>query len=983
MADQPQPDFSQNQQYAPGFQAQQPIPGISSSFNQPMQYQQQFQPNPMVAQQADMIAVQSMVNSRTTMQLAQQNLMSSMHFALAGTMGAFSDITRRGGAMVTAMSPVGKYNDMLAPNQNWALESSFRREVGFMAASGMGLDPHTSVMSRMLQGRRPEFLTEGEYGSTMGYATQLRKASFEKGLMSIGASAGLTMGASALGLGLASSIALPMVGGLIVDRMLEASHAEHESSIKYQLGAKTKRVGIGQQFMHTGEMSKVHQSFYESENPYISRFLGDNALGNAFKPDVQKLKIFDQMKDNGLMSFESLNADNIINYVNKIASTVEKFSRIGKVTREVATKLMGDIKGVGIHGNDMISSFQTTAYESNLTGIDMQQLTGIKTNAAASVRMQGFQSQNAFDSMGQIISGFSMMQNAGSFRSKDVMQLSQGVFNYNASNARSAFGLISKFGGMEGLNRKMNDISPGNTPGGYIDLITSDQKVGGLEAVKRDIERRRKEGRTRDQIKADIYSQTNDPQMAQLVDMIWFGADQVGVVSQNVAAYKRLKGQESMPTLVDIKDIGAYKESGEDPNQMQWATHFMGGNKQVGYDYNKILRKKEGGGSHAEGIRKTYEEMRGKVKTYLDRYKDGEVSKDNLDTIVFDLATSVLPMDKKGYFKSDRHRGVVGEGETANHLIMAMIEESRPGIWSEMQDTFNSKYNNNTSLAGRLTKMKQSISRSAFGKSLNQTAVGETAMGFIDYLTSQGKRNEFSSKLLEVGKAGFSSFNDLSEKAAQVLSGMGVDVEEWYKRFRGSGKEQDILGVVSGLEQVSHSYAGKRRGFELKLIESMGFKKANGQLDFDRFEKTISPLREWRKKYYGDSLELLEAGKDPDGAGVASKEFTRETMGLITSKDKDVRMAFRKFMGPLEYDKLIQAYGKAGQMPLNIAENMGPSIGGNNLAEIDPETVKKAMETSAKDVSADPSDKAVASLNTLLESILKEMKKEKSPKANS
>ena len=68
MADQPTPDFSQNQQYAPGFQPQQPIPGISSSF--PQQQLSPFQQSPQIAQQADMIAVQSMVNSRTTMAIA-------------------------------------------------------------------------------------------------------------------------------------------------------------------------------------------------------------------------------------------------------------------------------------------------------------------------------------------------------------------------------------------------------------------------------------------------------------------------------------------------------------------------------------------------------------------------------------------------------------------------------------------------------------------------------------------------------------------------------------------------------------------------------------------------------------------------------------------------------------------------------------------------------------------------------------------------
>ena len=428
MADQPTPDFSQNQQYAPGFQPQQPIPGISSSF--PQQQLSPFQQSPQIAQQADMIAVQSMVNSRTTMAIAQQNLMQSMHTAMLGTMGAFSDMSRRGSSMIMSMSPTGRYNDMLAPNQNWALESSFRREVGYGLGNSMGLDPYNSTFSRLMQGRRPEFLTEGEYGSTMRFAGDIRKDQFMKGLGSIGGSAALSATASVLGLGMGASLAVPMVGGLVIDRMLEANFAEREETLKQQMLAKTKRVGIGQQFISTGDSAQITKTFFEQSNPYGSRFFGDTALGRAFKPDVDKHKIFQDVRDSGLLSFESLNADHVIDYVNKISATVEKFSRIGKVTREVATKIMADMKGSGLHGDDLISTFKQTAYTSSLTGIDMQTLGNVISGTSAQAGASGFNNTHAAQSMNNIISGYAMMQQNGMFKGKNVMDLSQREMSY-------------------------------------------------------------------------------------------------------------------------------------------------------------------------------------------------------------------------------------------------------------------------------------------------------------------------------------------------------------------------------------------------------------------------------------------------------------------------------------------------------------------------------------------------------------------------
>ena len=464
MPDQPQPDFSQTPQYAPGFQAQQPIPGISSSFPQfPQQsFNPGYSPSPFMAQQADMIAVQSMTNASTTMAIAQQNLMNSMHNALLGTMNAFSDVTRRGGSMITAMAPVGAYNDMLAPNQNWALESSFRREIGFGLGKSLGLDPYNSTFSRLIQGRRPEFLTEGEYSSTMHFAGELRSAEMMKGLKSVAMSAGLGWGISAMGIGLAPAFAIPAVVGIGYDRMLEAEHAEHEDLLRQQMYVKNKRVGIGQQFINTNEMAKVHGALYEQSNPYWSRFFGDNSLGRAFKPDVDKMKIFSQAQDNGLLSMEALDADSLIKKVYEISTAVEKFSRIGKVTREASIKMMADLKGAGIQGGDLLSAYKQNAVLSNVTGIDMETMTSLSSQAGRMGEIQGYTNFSAGQAYVNTLSGFAMMQAGGLFAHKDIQRMTQVVNQTNTQGGPLDIReLILRFGSQEKAEAFVNKVSNG------------------------------------------------------------------------------------------------------------------------------------------------------------------------------------------------------------------------------------------------------------------------------------------------------------------------------------------------------------------------------------------------------------------------------------------------------------------------------------------------------------------------------------------
>ena len=445
MADQPQPDWSQSQQFAPGFQPQVPIPGIQSSYPQ-QQQQPNFNQSQAISQQADAIVYQSTSNAKMTMALVQQNLMNSMHNALLGGLTAFSDVSRRGSSMITAMSPAGQYNDMLAPNQNWALESSFRREAGFGVGKFFGLDPYNSVTSRLLQGRRPEFLTEGEYSQTMGFASKLRQESLMTTLKSVGASTAL--GYAAGFMGPIPGIGAMVLGGMTIDRAFEAAHMEHEDLLRQQMIYRNKRVGIGQQYISSADIEKVHGAFYEQENPFAARFFGDTAVGNAFRPDVSKLKVFTQAADAGLFANEGLDADSVIKHINRISKTVEEFSRIGKVTRDVSVKLMGDLKASGINGNQLFTDYASSALTSSVTGIDMQTLVGIKGQAARQGAYLGYDTFSASQSIENNLSGFAMMKASGMFRQKDIMRLAQVKNEENTGKGtQDMWDLYLRFGG--------------------------------------------------------------------------------------------------------------------------------------------------------------------------------------------------------------------------------------------------------------------------------------------------------------------------------------------------------------------------------------------------------------------------------------------------------------------------------------------------------------------------------------------------------
>jgi AraC-like DNA-binding protein len=971
MADQPIPDFSQNQQFAPGFQPQMPIPGISSSFPQQQQQFQQFpQTNSILQQQADQIAVQSMVTSRTTMALAQQNLMQSMHTAMLGTMGAFSDISRRGGAMITSMSPAGRYNDMLAPNQNWALESSFRREMGFSIGNHFNLDPHNSVMSRLIQGRRPEFLTEGEYGATMGIAHQMRVGQFEKGAASAFGSTALSMMASAGGLSFGASIALPLVGGLIIDRALEASYAEQESKLKYNLNARTKRVGIGQQFINSREMEKVHTSFYEHDNPYARRYFGDNALGNLWKPDIEKLKVFDQMKDNGLMSFEKLDSDSILKYINKVTDAVEKFSRIGKLTHEASVKIMSQLKGAGIHGQDMLDQFKDIAHQSNLTGIDAQTLTDIRAGAASSASGLGFNATHSSQSMGNILSSFVMMQTAGNFRGKNVMDLTQNAFQYNMQNTRNTLGMITRFGGIgEAFKGITNEYGGGDAAWGAVKWGAADHNVGDLDMIRKELAAKAKAfgGDDFKAFQEMMASAQGDPTRQQTISAVYHGMDKITETSQKVFAHQRLQGRESTAGVFDVRDIAAYKENREDPNKYQWTKRLFGTKESVGYDFNAIIGRMTGEGSDTDSTRRRimYGELKTKVLDYVD--KNSNVNESNTDHFTYNLLKVAGINPYNGEFNNQQWQFNLGYDQTPKQVLLAMLQKERSNLYKKVTG-ISDKGDDTT--ADRFSRYRRNLS-SMPGMNGNFEDVTSEAVSFVKYLVSKDKRQEFTDAILRL-KDKTNNLTDLSSELKDVASELGLDPSE-FKPFLGDEGNQNLISLFTGLDVAGQSYLKKRRIGEREIAKRAGFMKGD-QIDYNALEKGYKPLSAFRKKYLDEAGAIKKEYLGTDG-GIVSSEFKSDLLKLWGSKDADVKKALRFQFGEDLYGRRDSYVKDKGAMLKGEAEAITQRfIVGNNLP--DESTLKEIIKSNESTIAADPSDDAIQKLNKLLGKIVDTMDKQ-------
>ena len=193
-------------------QVQQPyMPQIPVPAQQMQDYSYLYQNQNVVWQQQNSVA--------NTLRTAQWNMQQHMQNVLAGTMAASMALYQTG-HNVTARGHEHKYGDTLFPGGKYVLERSIWRDTMW----GMGIAQSDFGRALKIGGRKPEWLSEGEYAYQQSRSAHLRME--ELGDMGIGAlstAPGMAVGIMTPGVGWAigAGLVADALSGFAVTRYLK------------------------------------------------------------------------------------------------------------------------------------------------------------------------------------------------------------------------------------------------------------------------------------------------------------------------------------------------------------------------------------------------------------------------------------------------------------------------------------------------------------------------------------------------------------------------------------------------------------------------------------------------------------------------------------------------------------------------------------------------------------------------------------------
>lgn len=960
--DQPIPDFSQSPQYAPGFQPQAPIQGIYSSYNgQPQQFS--YQQNPLIAQQADAIAMQSMVNTRQTMVLAQQNLMNSMQTAMMGTMNAFSDITRRSSSMITNMSPVKSYNDILAPNQNWMLESSFRREAGYMISNGLGLDPYNSPLSRLIQGRRPEFLTEGEYGRTMRYASELRGSEFSKGLKGVGIDLGVSALMGLTGASLATSLVVPAVVGVAAKGYLNQKYAEHEDLLETQLYTTNKRVGLGQQYISVEDTKKMHGAFYAEENPFMARLFGKNAVGNLFRPDVSKLDVFKNASENGLLAYENLDADSLIKYISKISDTVEKFSRIGKVTREASQKLMGELKSSGIHGDNLLADFSHAAITSSVTGLDLQSLIGIKSQSARQASYLGYDTYSASSNAENILSGYAMMQANGMFKQKDISRLTQLSMDYSSRGPKDTMDLVYRFGSIENAKKYLKEHGGGSLAVGYesLDMANMPQLNRVHSMVDYAVKKAGKNASWSDILKLSGADRMSG-ELQSSAHAYWLGLEDINSEQVLIDAARR-KG-------IEVDGYTSTKYLGKSDTFESSHTFF---NREVLDSYSKD-RQNSGPGNFTKDL-----DTLGKIfaRTANDRSLNTMEDVENLTKTM----QQYLPIDKNGKFSSNYEDELKDAYGMDNYFAlkdrrfvhMDLLKKYAPTAFDKIQQITKSHDLRTFKLGNILSSLDKA--------GIKGVDNDKDATKFLNLIKSLGKEKteQLVGTLSNIWEEG--GFSDLpadrttllsyTDKVKNKMFDIGLDpntvrdvfgdpntLSKWFTEKGHIGAPGHLYNILKSLEKETYN-------LNTKDVTKEKAAAHNAHMSLDSYRRGYKAF-DFLQKYVDDQGNVKREFIDPRDNEV-SLEVKKHMSDVLSNLGDDAKKYFASRLPKTDIDTFARDL-KSGNYYSDQLPAIMKRLSGIDGVEGIPDEVKSSLMKGIE-AAKDPSTAAINTMNDLLTKI--------------
>ena len=494
MADQPQ-DYNNQGNFGYGQQGWQGNPQANYGT---------YQPSVMMPQSPDMLAYQSAYQSRSTMQLAQSQMMQGLNTTLQGTMMAGSAIAEQSSRMIQNFqrkfdSATTRYQDYSFGPGNYALETSLFREV---ASQHTG---NNTFLRRLLVGARPEFLSESEYQNVMAASSDVRWNNGSK--LSAGINA--TAGAAAMipGVGWVASLAL-LGAGQASDFFIGGN--EHVSIDKARRQAKLdsigRRYGTGQSYMTQEGAADFEQYVHEASfDTYMSRAMASKFGKNSFlaKPlraDWTKDDAKDMMQEAGL--FANVNTGNVEEMKKALDTGFKMFKDLAETMRttrakvaELTKSLMDIIPGTSINDTGLQDMVKKIANLSAVTGLAPQTFVENTNIAKQIANASGLNMMTSTEGINNLVSSLVMMQSKGRtpfLNGVDAQQVAVNQDQRVANNVRNdVFTLLDQYGGKSGniqdriqhLMQNMKEAGHGDIAAGYMNLRYRDVKAGPEDEV--------------------------------------------------------------------------------------------------------------------------------------------------------------------------------------------------------------------------------------------------------------------------------------------------------------------------------------------------------------------------------------------------------------------------------------------------------------------------------------------------------------------
>ena len=391
----------------------------------------QYQGNAMYQQQQAMLYPQPDMSVQVTrpgmgqtMALAGQGLSMGMSNVMQGGMQASNHVMQVASNMSnTAHRFISgpTYHDQYAGPNNFALETSFRREM----ASYAGAD-HNSFGGRLLLGGfRPDFMTDKAFARQMEAAQGVRFTTANK----------ISMGADALAAGTMFIPGLNMVTSLVAAPIMKfgahtltsfnhgmrAEQAGADSWARYA----NKRIGFGGDgYVDKASAMGIGMEFEEHDlgaHAGWTKFMG-KAISKKInlRPEIQYEELNKSMEDMGMFSQRTTGGydkEKITSAVKAIASEMKELAGIARVLKEEIPKAAAELQKAGGFGYEQSAKYmgltRQAAGVAATTGLDFRQITGASGQMMQAARGMGFNAEGTGEKYMDTLSQMSGLKSAG------------------------------------------------------------------------------------------------------------------------------------------------------------------------------------------------------------------------------------------------------------------------------------------------------------------------------------------------------------------------------------------------------------------------------------------------------------------------------------------------------------------------------------------------------------------------------------------